>query len=414
LKKILILAETIDPASSSAGKANYAIICSIVSAGFKVQVYHYSHQEILIPDVEPILIKELKTDHNYWLSRSQRLVQRLTGKNFSRKLEKKHGFSFTLKNDAKSMARALSDESPEGYDLIISLSKGASYRTHHAMLQLPEWHSKWLAYIHDPYPFHWYPAPYNWKEAGYQQKEAFFVEVATKAKWLGYPSLNLANWMGKFNSQFAEKAVVLPHQATVVDITVTDLPDYFNPRQFNVLHAGNLLDKRDPLPLIRAWKSFLESYPEAAKNASLHLVGPASHFASQVKAITLSSDTINFKVGYMDHRIVRTMESFSSVNIILEAVALESPFLPGKFPGLVMANAPILHLGPQNSETRRLLGKDYPYAVEAGDVESITAVLKLLYDQWKQNVNELALNRIDLKDHVSASFLKTQLEDLSR
>jgi hypothetical protein len=79
------------------------------------------------------------------------------------------------------------------FDLIITLSKAASFRTHEAVLRLPELHAKWLAYVLDPYPFHLYPSPYNWTEAGHQQKEPFFKEVSEKAAFSSFPSLFVAS-----------------------------------------------------------------------------------------------------------------------------------------------------------------------------------------------------------------------------
>jgi hypothetical protein len=106
-KKNLILAETIDVDSSSSGKANMGFVNSLVYNNHKIEVLHFSNKIIHIKGTSTTLIKERKTDVFYWLSRSQRLLQRLTGKNFSKQLENKFGFSFTFKNDANSMVEPL-------------------------------------------------------------------------------------------------------------------------------------------------------------------------------------------------------------------------------------------------------------------------------------------------------------------
>ena len=118
--KLLILSETIDVASSSAGKANHAFIKALLSTGFELTVYHYSYTEINLPGVEPILIQERKADLNYWLSRGQRVLQRITQKNFSKSLEQGFGFSFTFFNDSKSISKAI-DKYYDEEDLIITL-----------------------------------------------------------------------------------------------------------------------------------------------------------------------------------------------------------------------------------------------------------------------------------------------------
>ena len=84
-----------------------------------------------------------------------------------------------------------------------------------------------MAYIHDPYPFHYYPEPYNWSEPGYKKKIDFFNELAEKCQWAAFPSLLLKEWMtGKFPA-FQEKAVILPHQLTE-NRNSEELPDFFD------------------------------------------------------------------------------------------------------------------------------------------------------------------------------------------
>lgn len=411
-KKILVLAETIDAEKSSAGKANRALVEALRTNGFLAKIYHFSHLSIDIPELETILISEKKTDLNYILSRTQRVLQRLTGKNWSKPLENRFGFSFTFKNDVNSMVSALRKEKATNYDLIITLSKGASYRTHAALLKLPEWHSKWLAYVHDPYPFHWYPSPYEWFEAGYKQKENFFIQVAERAAWLGFPSQLLAEWMGQFHDFFMKNPVILPHQILNQQSGSGNIPAYFESSKFTVLHAGNLLKQRDPFPLLRAWQLFLKQHPRAQENAQLLLLGPASYHEPKLTENCTTIRSIYKSDGYVNHLEVRAMEGAASVNIVLEAVSEISPFLPAKFPGLVQANRKILHLGSKNSESRRLLGNDYRFAAEADDVEKTAELLAELFKMWQENPAELKLNRTDLEDYFSPEALGKQVQKL--
>ncbi|WP_416448162.1 UDP-glycosyltransferase [Leeuwenhoekiella sp. A2] len=409
-KSILILAESIQVEDSSGSKANVAFIKNLHKAGFVITVYHYNRSVIFLPEIATTSVKERKKIY-YFLSRTQRIFQRITGLMISKFLENCFGFSFTFKNDVKSMVAALDHEKPENYDLIITLSKGASYRTHAALLKLPQWHEKWLAYIHDPYPFHWYPPPYDWLESGHNQKEAFFLKIAQKAQFLGYPSRLLAEWMGRFNSLFEEKSVVLPHQV-ITSSEQSELPGYFKKEKFTVLHAGNLLKQRDPYPLIKAWEKFLEANPEAHKNIQLLLIGPGSYHEPVLTKRCNQISSIYRSSGYLKYATVQTLEKNAAVNMVLEARAAISPFLPAKVPGLIQANHCILHLGPKKSETRRLLGEDYPWVTAADDAEKITNLLLKLYDIWKENPHQLLLNRKDLEDYFSAEYLKKQIQYL--
>ncbi|WP_051907881.1 glycosyltransferase family 1 protein [Flavimarina sp. Hel_I_48] len=411
-KKILVLAETINEESSSAGKANNAFIKALKKSGFSVKTYHFSHLLVTISEVETILISEKKIDLYYFLSRMQRVLQRFTGKNWSKPLENRFGFSFTFKNDVNSMVSALRKENPEDYGMVITLSKGASYRAHAAILKLHDWHKKWLAYLHDPYPFHWYPSPYDWVEAGHKQKELFFIEIAQKARWLGYPSLLLADWMGQFHDNFKEKAVILPHQVSERKNDTEKLPRYFKPENFTVLHAGNLLKQRDPFPLIEAWQLFLRQHPEAEGNAQLLFLGPATFHEPGLTEVCGNIPSIYKSDGYVDYATVSALEKNSSANIIMEAVSNISPFLPAKFPGLVKANRKIFHLGPKNSESRQLLGVNYPFIAEADDVEEIAEILGKLFIFWNEDPQNLKLGREDLEGYFSFESLGKKVKDL--
>jgi hypothetical protein len=97
----------------------------------------------------------------------------------------------------------------------------------------------------------------------------------------------------------------------------------------------------------------------------------------------------------------------------LEAISEISPFLPGKFPNCVVSNKPILVLGPYYSEVRRLLGKDYAYWSEANDVAAIESNITKLYQLWKENPQQLPLNRPDLAHYCDEKSLKKVLDGLS-
>ena len=153
-KKILVVAESINVEDSSGSKANVALILNLRDIGYEVVVYHYTRQGIELEGIRCFQIKERKTNLLYFLSRGQRKIQHGLKVNLAKFFEPKFGFSFTFLNDSKSIEKALKkmDFNPE---LILTLSKGASFRPHHALLGLPALHPKWMAYIHDPYPFHY-------------------------------------------------------------------------------------------------------------------------------------------------------------------------------------------------------------------------------------------------------------------
>jgi len=412
IKKIGVVVDSINVNDSSGSKANVAFILNLNKAGFEVKVFHYTQKEIQLPNIECVAIPEKKLNGLYVLSRMERLFTRWTGLNLNPFLEGFFGFSFTFFNDVASIKKALLKESDFNPDFILTLSKGASFRPHDALLKLPQLHHKWMAYVHDPYPFHYYPRPYNWIQPGYKQKEQFFRAVSEKAKFSAFPSLLLQEWMGSYFENFLKTGVVIPHQNAHFEVKLFDVTSYFDTLKFNLLHAGNLMKQRSPEGLIQGFQLFLKNNPEAKENARLSLIGSASYHEEM---LTTYQKKIPELYVCLDNKLfdeVQFLQNNTTVNIILESKSEISPFLPGKFPHCVEANKPILALGPYYSETRRLLGADYPYWSEVNDVENIAKLIEKLYQLWQQDSNKLVLNRIDLKEYVSIDYLKRVINQL--
>lgn len=413
--KILVIAESINMEDSSGSKANVALINNLVEVGFEIVVYHYTQKNIQLPTVTCVSIPEIKYSLLYFLSRSQRLLQRHFKLKLAVFLEKILGFSFTFFNDINSIKRAL-NKSQFKPDLVLTLSKGSSFRPHYAVLKLPSLHSKWMAYVHDPYPFHFYPRPYTWVESGYKQKEKFFHQVAEKANYSAFPSQLLMEWMSSFFPNFSKTGVVIPHQNAKYNfqkaMQSNNFPSYFDASKFNLLHAGNLMKQRSPKGLLEGYKLFLKKNPEAKIDSKLILLGPASAHADLLKEYQTNNPEIFIFNGKVAFEEVYHLQKNVAVNIILESKSEISPFLPAKFPHCVEADTAILSLAPYYSEIRRLLGNDYPYWTEADSVEKIAVIIEGLYNLWKINPDHLRLNRTDLVDYLSTTNLKNIIDGL--
>ena len=413
-KNILIVVDSIDINDSSGSKANVGIIKSLCHLGFNLKVYHYTRKNIDIPNVNCVSIPEKKENLKYFLSRGQRVFTRITKININPFIERLLGFSFTFFNDTDSIFDALAKENSFTPDLVITLSKGASFRPHYSLLKIKKWHSKWIAYIHDPYPFHHYPHPYNWTEPGYKRKELFFKKVSENAKHSAFPSLLLKNWMGVFYPQFLKSGIVIPHQHIPISIkNYTELP-FFDKRKFNILHAGNLMKQRSPICLLEGFKLFLKNNPLAKVNSRLLLIGPSEYYTIALKKYENEIKELYLSKGNVAYQEVAYMQQHASVNVILESKSNISPFLPGKFPHCIIANKPILLLGPHESESRRLLGNDYPYFSEVDDATKIAEIIERLYQKWNLDSTQLTLNRNDLMEYISPSQLADVLNSLNQ
>jgi dihydrofolate reductase len=409
IQKILVVVDSIDENSGSGAKANIALITNLKKARYQLRVYHYSHREMNLENIECILIPEQKWSILFLLGRFQRLLARWTGINLNKWIERTIGFSFTYLNDSRSIRTVLQKDTSFQPDLILTLSQAASFRPHHALLQLAEWHSKWMAYVHDPYPFHCYPKPYDWFQDGFKQKEKFFRKVSEKAAHSAFPSLLLKEWMGQFFPAFQQSGKVIPHQVYRTPL-FEELPSFFEQRSFTLLHAGNLLSPRNPTGLLKGFEIFLNNHPEAFNDTQLMLIGGHDYYKQFLQ--TFASNPLIVIASQLDYNTSMLLQQQTSVNIILEAKSTISPFLPGKFPHCVQADRPILLLAPAQSETRRLLGNDYPFWAEIDDSKKIAELISRLYQQWKNAPENFRLNRPDLISYCDVDELKRTLDTI--
>ncbi len=403
--KILIVVDSINIEDSSGSKANVALIKNLQKSGFEVIVYHYTLKKIDIENVTCVAISEIKYHPFYFLSRLQRVLVRNFNIILARFLENKFGFSFTFFNDVLSIKKAINniDFVP---NLVITLSKGASFRPHYAMLKLKKYHKNWLAYIHDPYPHYCYPKPYQWADYGYKHKISFFKELSMNARFTAFPSLLLKEWMGNFYPNMINTGLIIPHQNGLINSNDMRLPSFFDLKKFNVLHAGNLLKERTPNGIIDGYKLFLKQNPVAEINSQLTLIGHTDPIFENLVKREQTNNTINFINSNMDFDTVFELQTKTSVNVILEANAENSPFLPAKFAHYIAANKKILCLSPQKSETKRLLGDEYEFWSTPIDVIKIAKLIENLYLLWIENPNNMKLNRYDLEHYLSEEALK--------
>ncbi|RBN50307.1 glycosyltransferase family protein [Flavobacterium psychrolimnae] len=410
--KILVVVDSINVNDSSGSKANVSLIHNLAKAGYEVLVYHYSRKNIQFQGVTCVSIKERKFSLFYLLSRSQREISRITKINFNSKIESIFGFSFTFFNDSNSIKEGLKKVQNFESDWVLTLSMASSFRPHKALLGLPEWHSKWLAYIHDPYPMHSYPRPYDWVEPGHQFKRDFFLEIIEKARYVLYPSKFLADWMQSYYHNQKGKEIIVPHQIAKETIDLSLLPTYFNLNYFNILHAGNMMSARNPIALIEAFEKFVEQTPKAKNHSKLYFIGSPSCFDEQIKEKQKMMPQLFLSKEYVPFQTVLAMQYLTSVNVILEALGPLSPFLPGKFTHCVQARKPILLLGPFFSESKRLLGNDYAYWSAIDDVDLIHSHINALYYLWLENKNHLIMDRPDLMYYLSEAHLQKTINEL--
>ncbi len=413
--RILIVADTLDVDASSGAKTSLALVESLLACGYDLKILHYSRKEIQIKNATTVAIKEKKTNIHYILSKTQLLVKRIFGISLHKKTEARRGFSYAHTYDVASIKDAIDKENLETYDWVLALSYAGSFRAHMALAKSPSWHNKFIAYIHDPYPQHSYPRPYDWVEPGHQFKRDFFLKIAGSAKYMMYPSQYLGDWMESYYHNAKGKAVVIPHQ--IPDISVGDqTPEFFDATRFNILHAGSMMSARNPMALANAFCELAQENSDFQKDASLIFLGTRSVFHEALETLSKEHTTIYVHPDYMNFDSVLSMQYKTSINVVLEAKGAFSPFLPGKVPHCIKADTPILLLSPYKSETKRLLGKSYPYWAEIDDIPAIKKHLKEIYTSWKSKKGMLTLEVEDIDTltyYFSPAYVADQFNTLS-
>ena len=317
------------------------------------------------------------------------------------------GYNMAFNRLVNDWKKSIMEElSANKYDLVIVLGTGSSFAPHFAMAEMMDTDVKWIANIHDPYPMSHYPEPYRKKDTIFYRHQVKRIErVFQQATWVTFPSQHLLDWMSRYHPQLKDKSFILPHP----EASFVGLPDAIEDKyvslkkgKFNLLHAGSLLGPRDPKYLIKAFMRFVEEDSERKEKSVLNIIGKvAREHTGFEKEYETVKDNVNIMITRVSYKHSLELLKQADVLIILEAIAKDSPFMPGKLADYITADKPILALTPKLSETSRLLGKDYSYVTQTDKEDEIYRILVKLWKNWKiGNLNNL--DRDDLREYISS------------
>jgi len=412
----LVIVDSVNPNSSSGANCNYNLIANLVALNFIVDVLHFSGQEIGIEGANTIQICEKRFSLMYFASRTIRVIRRYTNINLSPFFERIFGFSFTFLNQSSSIKVILEKLNLSGYKMCLTLSQGESFLPHHAVLSFPDLHNKWLSYVHDPYPMYCYPTEYAYRSPGYKQKIIFFQRVIDSCKYLAFPSLLLSKWMMNYYVRISDKARIIPHQICsknelFIDTEISNQLD-IEEDNFIVLHAGSLLDQRNPSNLINGFIQFLENNDSATFYSRLIIIGSFSERNKLLADEYKEHPNIQFIMNRVPLSSIKNLQKIASLNVILESNDLKSPFLPGKFPDLISVNRRIIIIGPRKSEVRRLMGEDYEFYSSSTDTNRIEFIIEQTHNDWLKSNRNLTEEYSRLFDYMSSANLKEIITEL--
>jgi glycosyltransferase involved in cell wall biosynthesis len=413
MARILVIAECLNINSTSEGICTSNFLNALAESKHNVECVYYQfvQHEIQSPfwiSDKITLIKIPNTPIDFIIQYARKiryLYLKILGRSMLRDRR-----SYRLK---KYIAKLLKTNH---YDLVFVRTIAGSIASHQAVLELSRKYSfKWIAYFNDPVPISMMPFPYfkgvdNFKKETHKT-EQLVNEIVKTCSGIASPSLLLTRHILKFL------------HINAFDINVYEFPHIFIPcnlehksklldkSKMNFLHAGTILEERDPTYLLSAFNNLLEKCPKYTSQMNLIFIGSVHEkFIDAIDGSKFKDNIILINRRIKRDEIISII-SEADVLLIIEAASIESPFMPGKLADYIGLNKTIFALSPERSETRRILGLDYPYQCEPNDENRIQSIIQVLFTRWNSGTN-LKLNAPSLQEYVSSEHVRSEIEKI--
>lgn len=373
MKRVLIVAECLNKDKTSEGISTSNFLNALGNGPFEIHCLFYQFVQFEINFINhidnKIILYKIKN------SIIDQLIQKLGP--IRNRLSEYFGFnllrfwrSIRFKKNINKLIKSFN------YDLIFVRTIAGSFASHVAVHELARNNKiKWIAYFNDPVPVSLMPFPYyvseSKKSKQLKKDESLVKDIILSSNAISSPSHFLNLRFLKFsNLKLSEKkAFLFPH--IFINPSHFESSTFLNPSFFNIVHIGSLLKERNPIHLLNAFSAFISNFPSLAVNFRLSFIGNIhpSHL-SVFKNFPYQSNLniINVRVPY---EVALNIISTSDIQLILEAVSDESPFMPVKLSDSIGLNKIIWSLSPDFSEIRRILGSKYPYQCKADAVSDI-------------------------------------------
>jgi hypothetical protein len=299
------------------------------------------------------------------------------------------------------------------YQAVLLLPTGMGYYAHLAFERLPAGGPPVITYIHDPYPMALLPPPYNapWDHAE-RKLAARMRRLIGRSAAVWSSSLRQLEWMYTQYPALKQKGRAVHHLAMEPPFANVEVgPEvqglwqsvsgWHTRSHFVLLHMGTLLKGRQPHAFLQAYQRWRQLRPEAAAHSRLVFVGQVHPQLLPAFEPLASLPGCIFRLQHrLPYRLALQLQQSATANLVIESAEEASPQLFGKFADAVLANRPLLVLGPPQSEARRLLGPGGRWQATNGQVEEILAAIDDLYQTWLAQP-DLHLDRPDLQAALS-------------
>ncbi|MGB2087867.1 MAG: hypothetical protein ACPHVL_04445 [Psychroflexus salarius] len=307
----------------------------------------------------------------------------------------------------KAFVSKLKQINLDQYDVIIAFGGGGFFEPLEALSQCKT-NALTVGFVHDPYPGDVFPEPYQTKT----NKNTLIIReklkrVFLKLDKLAFPSKLLGEWMNKYYEFGDDKILELPHLLPTIQIdddAKKRAEQFLNshnlkPEKF-YFHAGTLLKHRPVKDIINQFKK-LKSNGHFEQNFKLLFIGGVNY------DIQSSDDDVIIINKRQPLDLINAISKQARALMIIEHIADISPFLPGKVPEYIAHKKPIMHFGPQNSETCRVVK---PY-IEISEFSAALDNPKHIYSVLQLGGVELHQNVLIMNHFKIDTFIK-KIEDI--
>lgn len=206
---------------------------------------------------------------------------------------------------------------------------------------------KWIADFRDP-----------WTTIGYHKKLKLSTSAAKKHELLEKQVLTTADHI-IVTSENTKKEFITKSDQPVTVITngydYKQLQDANKDTYFSLSHIGSLLSERNPKALWKVLGELIAEHDDFKNQFILKLIGVVSDDVLNVIHQFIPKKNIDI-VGYVNHKEAMTYQRKSQLLLLIETDSEDTKaIIPGKLFEYMVADTPIISVGPKDSDVERIL-----------------------------------------------------------
>lgn len=228
------------------------------------------------------------------------------------------------------------------------ISTGPPHSLHLIGLQLKiKTDIKWIADFRDP-----------WTTIGYHKKLKLSVNAVKKHEQLEKQVLNSADHI-IVTSENTKKDFETKSEQPITVITngydYQQIPKVSKDLKFSLAHIGSLLSERNPKIVWEVLGELIDEHDDFKKEFVLRLIGVVSTEVLNEIQNYIPQRNIDI-VGYVNHKEALKAQRHAQLLLLIEIDSEDTKaIIPGKLFEYMVAETPIISIGPQDSDVQRII-----------------------------------------------------------